>query len=80
MSELICQWQSQIAVGITRTQAAGEVSRELDPTRTAAAILAGIQGGVVMMLSTGSLAPLEAALDLGIEHLRCRFPQPTHVP
>lgn len=72
MTELISRWQSQIAVGITRMQAAGEITRDLDAARTAAAILAGIQGGVVMMLSTGSLTPLEAALDLGIEHLRCR--------
>jgi hypothetical protein len=30
----------------------------------------GIQGGVTMLLTTGSIAHLEAALDLGIAQLR----------
>jgi hypothetical protein len=47
-----------------------EVARDLDAGRTAAALLAGIQGGVVMMMSTGDVTPLEAALDLGIGYLR----------
>jgi AcrR family transcriptional regulator len=74
VTELIGQWQSQIAAGIAHMQAAGEIAGDLDATRAAAAILAGIQGGVVMMLSTGNFGPLEAALDLGIEHLGCRPP------
>ena len=36
----------------------------------AAALLAGIQGGVGVMLATGDLSYLEAALDVGIESLR----------
>jgi hypothetical protein len=70
VAELMGQWQSEIAAGIAHMQAAGAISRELDAKRTAAAILAGIQGGVLMMLSTGDLTPLEAALDLGIAYLR----------
>jgi len=72
VAELMYQWQGQIAAGIARMQAAGEISGQLDARRTAAAILAGVQGGVVMLMSTGDLTPLEAALDLGIEHLRAR--------
>ncbi|WP_327316650.1 hypothetical protein [Streptomyces sp. NBC_01235] len=37
--------------------------------RTAAALLAGVQGGVTMM-STGDSTRLKAAIDTGIEHLR----------
>lgn len=74
VAELMGEWQAQIAAGITSMQAAGEIAADLDATRTAAAILAGIQGGVVMLLSTGDFTPLEAALDLGIEHLRSRRP------
>jgi AcrR family transcriptional regulator len=74
VAELMGQWQGQIAAGIAAMQAVGEVGEDLDATRTAAAILAGIQGGVIMMLSTGNFTPLEAALDLGLEHLRCRPP------
>jgi hypothetical protein len=68
------QWQGHIADGIGRLQAAGEVAADLDAGRTAAAILAGIQGGVLMLLSTGDDVPLAAALDLGIEYLRSHRP------
>ena len=74
VAELMSQWQAQIAAGITRMQAAGEVDRDLDTARTAAAVLAGIQGGVVMLMSTGDLTPLAAALDLSIGYLRSRRP------
>jgi AcrR family transcriptional regulator len=70
VAQLMSRWQSQIAVGVRNMQAAGEVAPDLDPDRTAAAMLAGIQGGVVMMMSTGDVTPLEAALDLGIGYLR----------
>jgi hypothetical protein len=42
------QWRAEIATGVANMQAAGEVSADLEPGRTAAAIVAGIQGGVVM--------------------------------
>ena len=70
VAQLMAQWQTQLAVGIRNMQAAGEVARDLDADRTAAALLAGIQGGVVMMMSTGDVTALEAALDLGIGYLR----------
>ena len=70
LAELMTQWQAQIAAGVRSMQAAGQVAADLDADRTAAGMLAGIQGGVVMMMSTGDIAPLEAALDLGIQYLR----------
>jgi AcrR family transcriptional regulator len=74
VAELMSQWQAQIAAGIGRMQAAGQVASDLDAVRTAAAILAGVQGGVVMLMSTGDLTPLAAALDLSIGYLRSRHP------
>lgn len=47
-------------------QAAGHVPASLDVDRTAAALLAGIQGGVSILLSTGRSTHLHAALDEGI--------------
>ena len=41
-----------------------------DANRIAAALLAGIQGGVGVLLATGDIGYLEAALDVGIESLR----------
>jgi AcrR family transcriptional regulator len=70
VSRLLERWQSEIATGIREMQRQRRVSSKIDPDQVAAALLAGIQGGVVVMLSTGSLAHLEAALEVGINNLR----------
>ena len=67
---LMRQWHAEIAAGIRHMQRAGNIASSLDVDRSAAALLAGIQGGVGIMLSTGDLGYLEAALDIGIDTLR----------
>ena len=74
VSELMGQWQAEIAAGVRHMQATGEIAPDLDPVRTAAAIVAGIQGGVVMLMSTGDTTPLESALDLAIAYLQASSP------
>jgi AcrR family transcriptional regulator len=67
---LMRQWHSAIAIGIQEMQRQGKIPARTDPDRAAAALLAGIQGGVGIMLATGDLGYLQAALDVGIESLR----------
>ena len=67
---LLRRWQQKIADGIRSMQAGGEVGPSVDADRHAAALLAGIQGGVVIMLATGEISHLEVALDQGIGALR----------
>jgi AcrR family transcriptional regulator len=67
---LMRRWHAEIAAGILHMQRHGEIAASRDADRTAAALLAGIQGGVGIMLSTGDLGYLEAALDIGIDSLR----------
>jgi len=74
VTELMAQWQAELAAGVRAMQAAGEISPDLDPARTAAAIVAATQGGVVMLMSTGDTTPLEAALDLAIGYLQASSP------
>ncbi|WP_434533224.1 TetR/AcrR family transcriptional regulator [Amycolatopsis carbonis] len=69
-TQLMERWLAELAAGIRHLQAAGEVGPSVDPARAASALLAGLQGGVVMLLSTGSSAHLENALDVAIENLR----------
>ena len=69
-SALMRQWHDEIAAGVRHMQSAEKVSDDLDAERVAAALLAGIQGGVGIMLATGDLSYLEAALDMGIASLR----------
>lgn len=68
--ELMRRWQESLAVGIRALQAAGELPSELDVDTRAAALLAAIQGGVSILLSTGQSTHLRAALDQGIADLR----------
>jgi len=69
-SALIEQWRGEIEAGVVAMQRQGKISETVDSARAAAALLAGIQGGVSVLLSTGDLGYLEAALDLGIAALR----------
>jgi AcrR family transcriptional regulator len=70
VAELVDAWQREIAAGVRHMQRIGEFDERLDPDEAAAALLAGIQGGVLIMMSTGRSTHLEAALDVGIAALR----------
>jgi AcrR family transcriptional regulator len=72
--ELMRQWQAGLAAGIRALQAAGHLPPEVDVEHRAAALLAGIQGGVTILQSTGRLDHLKAALDQGIADLRRTTP------
>src|ERR1700691_112305 len=63
---LIEQWQSGIQTGITGMQRSGQISPAVDADRPAAAMVAAIQGGVTILMSTGSSQHLEAALDTAL--------------
>ncbi|MEU8543645.1 TetR/AcrR family transcriptional regulator [Streptomyces sp. NPDC048717] len=78
--ELIGQWQSQLAAGIRSMQDIGEIRPGLDADRAAAALLAGVQGGVMIFLTTGVMDHLEAALDEGIAHLGGAAAAPARPP
>jgi AcrR family transcriptional regulator len=67
--QLINAWRAEIADGIRDMQRQGKIADGIDADRTASALLAGIQGGVVVLLSTGDISYLESALDLGIAAL-----------
>ena len=68
--QLFEQWQRQVEIGIRQMQANGNISLELDASRAASAVIAAIQGGVVILMTTGSARHLEAALDFCLDHLR----------
>ncbi|MBP2324768.1 hypothetical protein JOF56_005153 [Kibdelosporangium banguiense] len=66
---MIRRWQDAVRTGIEATQAAGEADPALDADRLAAAIVTAIQGGVSILLSTGSAQHLETALNLCLDNL-----------
>jgi AcrR family transcriptional regulator len=67
---LMQRWHDEITAGVRSMQDQGKVAGGVDAERSAAALLAGIQGGVGILLATGDIGYLEAALDLGIGSLR----------
>jgi AcrR family transcriptional regulator len=69
-STLIERWRAEIENGVLAMQRQEKIAVTVDPSRAAAALLAGIQGGVLVLMSTGDLSYLEAALDVGIAALR----------
>ena len=70
VSALLSRWQFHVREGIAEMQDAGLVRPNVDADRVAAAFIAGIQGGVQVLRSTGEVAHLEAALDTLIDHLK----------
>lgn len=63
-------WRGLLADGVRRMQAAGLVRPAADPVRIAAAILAAIEGGLVLSQPERAGWPLEAALDHALTALR----------
>ncbi|WP_255658591.1 TetR/AcrR family transcriptional regulator [Actinoplanes sp. L3-i22] len=71
---LIATRQADLAAGIRHMQAAGDMDPGPDADRAAAALVAGVQGGVAVLMATGSAVHLEAALDMGLAALRAPAP------
>ena len=69
VSQLMGRWEALIRAGIEELQASGEADADLDAAQVAAALIAGIQGGVGMLMTTGSTRNLEAAIDLVLDRL-----------
>jgi AcrR family transcriptional regulator len=69
-SALVQRWRAEIEQGVRAMQSQGKVAADVDPSQAATALLAGIQGGVLILMSTGDIGYLEAALDVGIAALR----------
>lgn len=67
--QLLAQWQSALRDGVRCMQRSARMDPALDADRTAAALIAAVQGGVTVLMATGGIAHLEAALDTTLELL-----------
>lgn len=67
--ELLAQWEQRIRAGIVAMQDAGEIRSDVDPARASALLIAAIQGGVAILMSSGSSTHLEYALDSCLDYL-----------
>jgi AcrR family transcriptional regulator len=80
VTDLLESWRARLADGIRKLRDRGEIAPHLDADRVAAAVLAGLQGGVAVLLATEDTTALEAALDLSIDFLRASPPRQARPP
>jgi hypothetical protein len=69
-AQLMAEWEARLTAGVRAMQEAGKVAPTVDPSRAGRALLAGVQGGVTVMLAIGDISHLEDALDTMIAGLR----------
>lgn len=62
-------WRSLLTAGVKKMQTHGYVDASADPQRIAVAILAALQGGLVLSKPEKSSWPLEAAIDSAMDVL-----------
>ena len=69
LAQSFAQWESMIHDGLVTIAAHGELPEGTDVDRIALAMLAGIQGGLLLSEVRRETGPLEAAVDTMLEHL-----------
>ncbi|SDU79872.1 DNA-binding transcriptional regulator, AcrR family [Microlunatus sagamiharensis] len=70
LDESFRRWSDAIAVGLTSMRERGLLRADADPARLALAVLASLQGGLVLTQTRHSPEPLEVALDGAIALIR----------
>jgi AcrR family transcriptional regulator len=70
VSTLYDDWTEQLATGVQALRDSGEIDASTDVRATATAVLAAIQGGVLMMQATDRISYLETALDEALDAMR----------
>jgi AcrR family transcriptional regulator len=70
LASAFAQWEDMIRSGLTAIVERGELPSESDVNRLAMAVLACVQGGLLLSQLRRDTEPLEAALDTMIDHLR----------
>lgn len=70
LSESFSRWSDAIREGIARMVERGALSADADPDKLSLAMLAALQGGLLLGQTQRSSAALEAGLDAMIERIR----------
>ena len=62
-------WRQLVENGLVNMKAQGEIADEAEPAEIALAVLAAVQGGLLLSKSSKSNRPLEIALGMALEHV-----------
>ena len=69
LGEAFERWEDGIRSGLRTMHDRGELRADADPDRLATAVLAAVQGGLLLTQVRRNTAPLEAALDAILDHI-----------
>ena len=64
------EWRGHLEAGLARMRASGLLPDDASPRTLSTAILAALQGGLLLAQTSHSIEPLEAALDIALTGLR----------
>jgi TetR/AcrR family transcriptional regulator, transcriptional repressor for nem operon len=68
-------WRENIESGLRKMQKRGELSASADPRNLALAMLAALQGGLLLTKTTRTSGALKVALDMAFEHIIRHVPE-----
>lgn len=75
---LLDRWQDYLRSGLIALRDQRELAADVDVEHESAALVAGVQGGAVVLRTTGSTVHLEAILDVLFERLRAGMRGPSN--
>lgn len=70
LDEAFRRWEALLANGLRTIQDRGELVADADPGRLASAVIAALQGGMLLARVRGDIAPLRDALEGAVARLR----------
>jgi AcrR family transcriptional regulator len=76
VADYMFRWEALLRAGLDRMRSDGELRPDAETSWLATAVFASLQGGLLLMQTAGSIAPLETALDAALATLRAAAPAP----
>jgi len=70
LSDVFAEWEGMVAAALLRMVDQGELLPTADVKKLSIAVLASLQGGLLLSKTTRSVQPLEIALDATIDYLK----------
>jgi TetR/AcrR family transcriptional regulator, transcriptional repressor for nem operon len=69
LNRAFARWEDGICSGLRAMHARGELRKGADPDRLATALLAAVQGGLLLTQIRRNTKPLESAIDAMLDHI-----------
>jgi len=70
LTDVFAQWEGMIAQALRRMVYSGELARSADVKQLSIAVMASLQGGLLLSKTNRSVRPLEIALDAAFDYVK----------